>query len=222
MPNSSDAHDYDLSAIEAAVKETARGRAFLASYARRVRQSDTLTMLAMIARLERWCQGQAARFAELDRGEPLSSGALHATLALDRHQGRADQPIGGNEPFGMMGFDNLAEEIGDPRSIVEISASDRSDDGLPSGHPNRSAMRRLEGLATTLSELDQRVARLSARLHADGTLENTADSHIHWAGGSSQMIERPGLASTQTVPRQSGASEQIVLDNIAKALGSVS
>ena len=39
-----------MGAIEAVVKETARGRAFLAYYASKIRQSDTLTMLAMIGR----------------------------------------------------------------------------------------------------------------------------------------------------------------------------
>jgi hypothetical protein len=42
------------------IKETARGRAFLTEYARRVRQSDTLTLLALVGRLERVCQELAA------------------------------------------------------------------------------------------------------------------------------------------------------------------
>jgi hypothetical protein len=73
MPNSSGADDHNFGAIEAAVKETARGRAFLADYARKVRQSDTSTMLAMIGRLERWCQDQAVRLAELE-GRDLAFG----------------------------------------------------------------------------------------------------------------------------------------------------
>jgi hypothetical protein len=58
----------DLVAIEAAVKGTARGRAFLANYARRVRQSDTLTMLAMLGKLERLFDELAARIADLEAG----------------------------------------------------------------------------------------------------------------------------------------------------------
>ncbi|MBN9040899.1 MAG: hypothetical protein BGP05_16610 [Rhizobiales bacterium 62-47] len=221
MPNSSDAQDYDLSAIEAAVKETARGRAFLASYARRVRQSDTLTMMAMIARLERWCQGQAARFAELDRGEPLSSGALQASLALDHHGHSLDHSVGGNEPFEMAGFDNLAEEIGDPRAIVDLHPSDRSDGSMSTGHPNRTAMRRLEGLATALSELDQRAAKLSARLHSDVGSDHADDGGVRWERANSDMIDNSDRAPTRTLARQSGDSEQVVLDNIAKALGPI-
>lgn len=45
--------DYD--AIAAAVMETARGRWFLAEYARRNRQADTEMVLGAIARLERLC-----------------------------------------------------------------------------------------------------------------------------------------------------------------------
>ena len=85
MPKSSGAPDHDMGAIEAVVKETARGRAFLAYYARKIRQSDTLTMLAMIGRLERWCHDQAARRTELE-GHDLVFGDRapegHANLAL--------------------------------------------------------------------------------------------------------------------------------------------
>ena len=41
-------------AIEAAVKETARGRAFLAEHALRARQSDTAKVMAAIERLEQY------------------------------------------------------------------------------------------------------------------------------------------------------------------------
>lgn len=52
------AADYD--AIAAAVMETARGRWFLAEYARRNRQADTEMVLSAIARLERLCTVPAA------------------------------------------------------------------------------------------------------------------------------------------------------------------
>lgn len=58
--------DQSYGAIEAAVKETARGRAFLSEYARRIRQSDTITLLAVIEKLERWCGEQAVRLAEFE------------------------------------------------------------------------------------------------------------------------------------------------------------
>ena len=66
ISTASDTQHLDFGAIEAAVKETARGRAFLASYARRVQQSDTLTMLAMLARLERLSDELGSRITELE------------------------------------------------------------------------------------------------------------------------------------------------------------
>ena len=66
MPNPPQVYDHNYAPIEVAIKQTSRGRAFLAEYARRVRQSDTLTLLAMIGRLERVCQDLAVRLAEPD------------------------------------------------------------------------------------------------------------------------------------------------------------
>ena len=52
-------------AIEAAVKETACGRAFLAEHALRARQSDTAKVLAAIERLEQyWLSKNTANGAE--------------------------------------------------------------------------------------------------------------------------------------------------------------
>src|SRR5260370_29289606 len=78
MPNTSGVRDHNFGPVEATVRETARGRAFLADYARRMRQSDTNTMLAMIGRLERKCQDLAVRLAELERRDPVC-----ADLALE-------------------------------------------------------------------------------------------------------------------------------------------
>jgi chemotaxis regulatin CheY-phosphate phosphatase CheZ len=48
--------DYD--AIESAVLETARGRWFLAEYARRNRQADTTMLMAALDRIEVWLRGE--------------------------------------------------------------------------------------------------------------------------------------------------------------------
>jgi hypothetical protein len=98
MPNSS--HDEHHGSIEAAIRETARGRAFLAEYARRLRQSDTLTLLAMVGRLERICQDLADRLIPPDKPDegllkydapmagsshhPLHGGVDQPSEALDR------------------------------------------------------------------------------------------------------------------------------------------
>jgi hypothetical protein len=63
----------DNAPIEAVIKETARGRAFLTEYARRVRQSDTLTLLALVGRLERVCQELAGHLTN-PNGSALPEG----------------------------------------------------------------------------------------------------------------------------------------------------
>lgn len=50
----------DYEEIEAAVMETARGRWFLAEYARRVRDAESARMLAAIERLEARLEAQNA------------------------------------------------------------------------------------------------------------------------------------------------------------------
>src|ERR1043165_8372515 len=52
--------DADYEAIEGAVMETARGRWFLAEYARRNRNSDTTEVLKAIEKLESAVQGRSS------------------------------------------------------------------------------------------------------------------------------------------------------------------
>ncbi len=119
----SDGQHQDFGAIEAAVKETARGRAFLANYARRVQQSDTLTMLAMLGRLERLSDDLASRIAELEAGRPprldqqvpRSNGHVPSGVALVSDQdGTADT---------MQRIDELASVLGDlHRHAVQLAS----------------------------------------------------------------------------------------------------
>lgn len=86
MFDTSFADDQSYGAIEAAVKETARGRAFLIEYARRIRQSDTITLLALIEKLERWCGEQAVRLAEFESRMPgIAPGPLVQSAVSDGH-----------------------------------------------------------------------------------------------------------------------------------------
>src|SRR5689334_13106433 len=67
-PQDGELSEDDYSAIEAAVMETARGRWFLAEFARRNRNSDTETVLSAIERLEQAVTVQAGpRAGEADR-----------------------------------------------------------------------------------------------------------------------------------------------------------
>lgn len=85
--------DQSYGAIEAAVKETARGRAFLTEYARRIRQSDTITLLALIEKLERWCGEQAVRLAEFESRMPGIEPDPSAQSAVSDGPGTALQRV---------------------------------------------------------------------------------------------------------------------------------
>jgi len=61
--------EADFESIEAAVMETARGRWFLAEYARRCRAEDTIKILGAVERLE----AHAADFAASERGMRLQA-----------------------------------------------------------------------------------------------------------------------------------------------------
>jgi hypothetical protein len=73
--------DYDI--ILAALMETARGRSFLAEYARRNRSPDTATLLSAIARIENLLTSRS-----LEPGEPAP-----------RHAGLPAAPIEQSPPI---------------------------------------------------------------------------------------------------------------------------
>ena len=83
-------------AIEAAVKETACGRAFLAEHALRARQSDTAKVLAAIERLEQyWFSKNITNGQEEFRGisselPPVRTASIaQETIEVDREEVRA-------------------------------------------------------------------------------------------------------------------------------------
>jgi hypothetical protein len=126
----SDGQHHDLGAIEAAVRETARGRAFLANYAKRVQQSDTLTMLAMLGRLERVADELASRLTELE-----AETAYHARPSVSSAGGGLPcQPMPGPTNAGtaetMQRIDELAVLLGDlNRNAVQLAAQCVGGDG---------------------------------------------------------------------------------------------
>ena len=91
-------------AIEAAVKETARGRAFLAEHALRARQSETVKVLAAIERREQYwlskniTNGQEERRASsselpLVRTGSIAEEAIETTGAQARNPGKRNQTL---------------------------------------------------------------------------------------------------------------------------------
>ena len=71
-------NDSDYAAIEEAVLETARGRWFLAEYARRNRQADTQMLLTAIARLEDVIRGNSG----LNAADRLRGGLIDMAKAI--------------------------------------------------------------------------------------------------------------------------------------------
>ena len=132
MPTASDAQHQDFGAIEAAVKETTRGRAFLAQYARRVQQSDTLTMLAMLGRLERLSQDLVSRIADLESiGPPRARYLSQSPDACDPSHEAVLVAVDHAAAHGAQRIDGLAAVLEDLyRHTVQL-ASDRANFDRP-------------------------------------------------------------------------------------------
>lgn len=87
--------ETDYEAIETAVMETARGRWFMAEFAKRNRQADTMQLLSAIGRIERVVGiGQPQLAAQPDIGE---AAALIADLRIDleRISGKTEERASG-------------------------------------------------------------------------------------------------------------------------------
>jgi hypothetical protein len=213
MPNSSCSRDHDFGAIEAAIRETARGRAFLADYARKVRQSDTLTMLATIARLERWCTDQAVRLAELERRDQAAG-----------HRPPEDQarfvPALRGEPAAPM----IGRGEGDPVLVGEVIGDE--------GHETAALDQRLEvrgrieHLASAFCDFDRRAADVTRYRRSTGAVADagTPASVAPPEGGVGALIPHAAPSGPRGGLLHDGgdrqyAIEENVLDDIAKALG---
>ncbi len=218
MPKSSGVPDHDLGAIEAVVKETARGRAFLAYYARKIRQSDTLTMLAMIERLDRWCHDQAACLAEL-KGHDLVFGDRapegHANLALglngESSSGHRDVSLHANQ-------DSASAERANEEAECEIASVRNS----------REAVDSIEHLANTFRDFERRTADLTSRCGATGQFTYARPSTLVASVdvGMGTMIAHPSASDAREPFSPHAAdkmhpSEEDILDDIAKALRTV-
>jgi hypothetical protein len=221
MPNSSGPDDPNFGAIEAAVKETARGRAFLADYARRVRQSDTLTMLALIGRLERWCQDQAVRLAELEGHDPTFGGRAREGLAgpapAEQMIGRSEASLHANH------LDVLAVTLCDQDpAYIERTSEDDGRLEIAGVRQDRQIMDRIGHLANALHDVDRRATDVTGR----GQLTNVWPSALAASADagtgatvSHSTAPRAGEQFSTDAPDKIHSLEEEVLDGIAKALG---
>jgi hypothetical protein len=218
MPKSSGAPDHDMGAIEAVVKETARGRAFLAYYARKIRQSDTLTMLAMIGRLERWCHDHAARLAELE-GHDLVFG--------DRApEGHANPALGLNGESS--GEYRDASVHANQDSVPAERANEEAECERASVRNGREAVDCIEHLANTFRDFDRSTADLTSRYSATGEFTymrpSTLVASVDVGMGTTIAHSAASDAREQFSPDSADKtlrSEEDILDDIAKALGTV-
>ena len=145
--------ETDYEAIEAAVMETARGRWFMAEFAKRNRQADTLQLLGAIGRIERVVGiGLPEPAAEPDTGE---AAALIADLRIDleRISGKAEDRASG-----------LATRIETAAGII-VQATESMQEAAWS-------LREAGANETLCDMLDQRAAEISAAtVIVEGTVQ---------------------------------------------------
>lgn len=163
------AADYD--AIAAAVMETARGRWFLAEYARRNRQADTEMVLSAIARLERLCTVPTAM---LDQGADLSETA-RAIAELRDDLDRAG--VGGSSARLSARIHETATGILDAAEAIQEIAWTLREDGAAPELCDRLDRRAteiygattvIEAGANQIEKVADTVAMLDASLRAAG------------------------------------------------------
>jgi hypothetical protein len=226
MSNSLGEHDQNFAAIEAAVKETARGRAFLADYAKKIRQSDILTMLALIARLEQWSRDQDIRLAEF--------GGRNPAFGNQRPEVRDGLPMGApgrsteqtTECEEALRRSHASDVLTMPALDQDLaSTSKKSNDAASEMIANCEAKDRIEGLAKALCDRDQRIADLTNRHWANdkftderrSTLIASADDRTEEALSHS-VTSHPTDKFLRGTAVKAHAAEEDILDGIAKAL----
>jgi hypothetical protein len=216
MPKSSGGPDHDMGAIEAVVKETARGRAFLAYYARKIRQSDTLTMLAMIGRLERWGHDHAARLTELEGhdlvfGDRAPEGHLALGLNGESSGGHRDASLHADQ-------DSASAERANEEAECEIASVRNAGEAVDC----------IEHLANTFRDFDRGTADLTSRYSATDQFTYIGPSTIVASvdAGMGILIAHPAASDAREqfspyTADKTHRSEEDILDDIAKVLGTV-
>lgn len=181
-------------AIESAVRETARGRAFLEEYARRVRQSDVLTLLAMVARLERWSEEQTALLAKIE---------IQETTELSR----TSAPIPG-EAEGGPGSRRYANVPGNAASAYDRLTEDTT--------------RRVDDLVTRITDLDKRRESLHLRTDPVEDFSSMIDVEVVDHQIASPRQQMPAItwkqSSSPVAVQAMSSSDDNILHDIAKAL----
>lgn len=193
-PPGLDLADYDQ--IEAAVKETARGRWFLAEHAKRNRHADTETILAALAKLERAVAaaggGRAAeRLLEDVADLTMTIAALRRRLAGE-----------GTAP---------GDRSRDPlRGVV----SDAHEAAAALGDTARDFAERIAALAESGAD-PRAVAALARRAEALGLiaeLETLTARRLGWAMDTIAHLEARLAALAPTPSRPTGSPESVLIE----------
>jgi hypothetical protein len=187
MPTPADTRDRNFGPIEVAIRETARGRAFLAEYARRVRESDTLTLLAMVRRLERVCQDLSVPRVDFDE-HAVESGSR----AVENSSGLAER-----------------SDLNEMEQVATVGFADVDQ--------NRETLDRIARLVDALRYSERSAANLTNHevgIVPETTLSKNGGIDVRSAGRDGNDGPFPGSPDCRKV-----RSQQDVLDDIAKALG---
>lgn len=104
-PSQADEQDYEM--LLAALSVTARGRAFLAEYARRNRNADTTAVLAALARLEKLITANGAVESPSAATPPAGPSRLAVVPQPDEPELPIPTPTAVQRPLIMLAHDSL-------------------------------------------------------------------------------------------------------------------
>lgn len=196
--------EMDYEAIAGAVMETARGRWFLAEYAKRNRQADTQVVLAAIGRLERLCNVQLPSF-EPSHGFPEAARAIaelredldRAGVGRDGPSSRLSTRIHGAATSILQAVEGIQEAAWTLREAGSSSElCDRLDRRATEIH---SATVIIEAGADQIEKMADTVAMLDSSLRAviDGS-SFTLDEPLPPALAETYDLRRPMPAKSTT------------------------
>ncbi|MPZ38527.1 MAG: hypothetical protein GEU95_10730 [Rhizobiales bacterium] len=227
------AADTDYDAICAAVTATARGRWFLAEFARRNRQNDTVQVLAAIARMEAAVLGEHAqhtmreadqqvRIELLDMARTIAQTRAEITESRPKPSALAIRSRDATDPTIAAAAERLRQIAWTMRACgVEVAASDQigqiADTIVTADTVHSLGVERSHKLAEVLHYLEHRIERmLDSRLTAANRTEarpapDTASLQAdHNAAGASVASSAPSDVATRLdteLPPSSHAKE---------------
>jgi len=196
-------HDYDFNAIDAAVRETERGRWFLAEYDRRSRSADTQSLLDAIGKLEKLVKatpqqrhpsGSRLDLAQAIRDTKAEIEAVQNSLLPD-----ADTISQGCNSFGYLTVQakSIAAELSQFCEVLQsISDSLKDNPGEMAGALAHISQRLLH-IGSSQDVLVERVARaaellLSLDREIGGETARSADI-VHQLEKLAEDAPRPSL-----------------------------